>query len=56
VEEELQQPYQQARRDKEEFILQEKIVDMIKYGKRAVAHFPRREKQTADEIRIRKGG
>ena len=24
---------------------------MIKYGKRAVAHFPRREKQTADEIR-----
>ncbi|HRS66482.1 MAG TPA: diversity-generating retroelement protein Avd [Spirochaetia bacterium] len=51
MEEELQQPYQQARRDKEEFILQEKIADMIKYGKRAVAHFPRREKQTADEIR-----
>ncbi len=24
---------------------------MIKYGKRAVAHFPRRERQTADEIR-----
>ena len=50
MEEERQQPTQQVR-SKDEFILQEKIADMIKYGKRAVAHFPRREKQTADEIR-----
>ena len=33
------------------FILKEKIADMIKYGKPAVADFPRRERQTADEIR-----
>lgn len=33
------------------FILKEKIGDMMKYGKKAVAHFPRRERQTADEIR-----
>ena len=33
------------------FILKEKIADMIKYGKPAVANFPRRERQTADEIR-----
>lgn len=39
------------RRNKDEFILKEKIADMVKYGKRAVAHFPRRERQTADEIR-----
>lgn len=51
MEEKRQQPDQQVRRSKDEFILQEKISDMIKYGKRAVAHFPRREKQTADEIR-----
>ena len=50
MEEERQQPTQQVR-SKDEFILQEKIADMIKYGKRAVSHFPRREKQTADEIR-----
>lgn len=51
MEEERQQSTEQVRRDKDEFILQEKIADMIKYGKRAVAHFPRREKQTADEVR-----
>ena len=50
MEEERQQPTQQVR-SKDEFILQEKIADMIKYGKRAVSPFPRREKQTADEIR-----
>ena len=33
------------------FILKEKIADMMKYGKQAVANFPRRERQTADEIR-----
>ena len=33
------------------FILKEKIGDMMKYGKKAVAQFPRRERQTADEIR-----
>lgn len=33
------------------FLLKEKIADMIKYGKQAVANFPRRERQTADEIR-----
>lgn len=33
------------------FLLKEKIADMIKYGKKAVANFPRRERQTADEIR-----
>lgn len=33
------------------FILKEKIADMMKYGKKAVAYFPRRERQTADEIR-----
>jgi hypothetical protein len=33
------------------FILKEKIADMMKYGKKAVAPFPRRERQTADEIR-----
>lgn len=33
------------------FILKTKIEDMIKYGKKAVASFPRRERQTADEIR-----
>lgn len=29
----------------------QKIADMMKYGKQAVANFPRRERQTADEIR-----
>lgn len=33
------------------FLLKEKIADMMKYGKQAVANFPRRERQTADEIR-----
>lgn len=33
------------------FYLKEKIGDMMKYGKQAVANFPRRERQTADEIR-----
>jgi len=33
------------------FILKEKVADMIKYGKPAVAQFPKRERQTADEIR-----
>lgn len=33
------------------FKLKEKIADMMKYGKKAVANFPRRERQTADEIR-----
>lgn len=33
------------------FILKEKIGDMMKYGKKAVASFPRRERQTADAIR-----
>lgn len=33
------------------FILKEKIADMIAYGKPAVDNFPRRERQTADEIR-----
>lgn len=33
------------------FLLKEKIGDMMKYGKKAVATFPRRERQTADEIR-----
>lgn len=33
------------------FLLKEKIADMMKYGKKAVANFPRRERQTADEIR-----
>ena len=33
------------------FLLKEKIADMIKYGKKAGANFPRRERQTADEIR-----
>lgn len=51
MEEERQQPNQQVRRDRDEFILLEKIADMTKYGKRAVAQFPRRERQTADEIR-----
>ena len=38
-------------RDTTSFILKEKIADMLKYGKQAVANFPRRERQTADEIR-----
>lgn len=38
------QPYKQ-------FYLKTKIEDMMKYGKKAVASFPRRERQTADEIR-----
>lgn len=38
-------------RDTTSFILKEKIADMMKYGKQAVANFPRRERQTADEIR-----
>ena len=38
-------------RDTTSFILKEKIADMMKYGKQAVAKFPRRERQTADEIR-----
>ena len=33
------------------FYLKTKIEDMMKYGKKAVAPFPRRERQTADEIR-----
>jgi hypothetical protein len=33
------------------FILKEKIADMMKYGKQAVANFPRRERETAAEIR-----
>jgi len=33
------------------FILKEKIADMIKYGKPVVAQFPRRKRQTANEIR-----
>ena len=33
------------------FYLKTKIEDMMKYGKKAVAQFPRRERQTADEIR-----
>ena len=33
------------------FYLKTKIEDMMKYGKKAVATFPRRERQTADEIR-----
>ena len=37
--------------DATSFILKEKIADMMKYGKQAVANFPRRERQTADEIR-----
>lgn len=39
-------------RDTTSFILKEKIADMMKYGKQAVANFPRRERQTADEIRM----
>ena len=38
-------------RDTTSFILKEKIAAMMKYGKQAVANFPRRERQTADEIR-----
>ena len=38
-------------RDTTSFILKEKIADMMKYGKQAVVNFPRRERQTADEIR-----
>ena len=33
------------------FYLKTKTEDMIKYGKKAVAMFPRRERQTADAIR-----
>lgn len=33
------------------FYLKTKIEDMMKYGKKAIASFPRRERQTADEIR-----
>lgn len=32
------------------FVLKEKIADMMKYGKKAVAMFPRRERKTAEEI------
>lgn len=32
------------------FILKGKIEDMMKYGKKAVSNFPRRERRTADEI------
>ena len=35
----------------EPFKLKTKIEDMMKYGKKAVASFPRRERQTADAIR-----
>jgi hypothetical protein len=43
---------QDARHEtKSVFILKEKTADMMKYGKPAVAQFPRRERQTADEIR-----
>ena len=38
-------------RDTTSFTLKEKIADMMKYGKQAVVNFPRRERQTADEIR-----
>ncbi|MEG1894657.1 MAG: diversity-generating retroelement protein Avd [Oscillospiraceae bacterium] len=50
---ENEKPNEQHRYSKETtvFILKEKIADMMKYGKKAVANFPRREKQTADEIR-----
>lgn len=33
------------------FYLKTKVEDMMKYGKKAVASFPRRERQTADKIR-----
>ena len=39
-------------KDTTSFILKEKIADMIAYGKPAVDNFPRRERQTADEIRV----
>ena len=42
---------QQRNKEAAPFILKEKIADMMKYGKKAVAMFPRRERQTADEIR-----
>ena len=41
----------EGRYQQKPFLLKEKIADMHKYGKRAVDQFPRREKQTADEIR-----
>ena len=41
----------QQPREMTAFILEQKIADMIKYGKQAVENFPRREKETADEIR-----
>ena len=41
----------QPQRRETPFILKEKIGDMMKYGKKAVAYFPRRERQTADAIR-----
>ena len=37
--------------DSKGFILKTKIEDMMKYGKPAIANFPRAERQTADEIR-----
>ncbi|MEG1562166.1 MAG: diversity-generating retroelement protein Avd [Bacteroides sp.] len=46
-----EQEIQNREREREDFILLEKIADMTKYGKRAVAQFPRRERQTADKIR-----
>ena len=42
---------QQRNKESAPFILKEKIGDMMKYGKKSVAQFPRRERQTADEIR-----
>ena len=41
----------QESKDIQPFWLKTKIEDMMKYGKKAVASFPRRERQTADEIR-----
>ena len=40
----------EAERQATPFILKEKIGDMMKYGKKAVSNFPRRERRTADEI------
>lgn len=33
------------------FYLKTKVEDMMKYGKKAIVSFPRRERQTADKIR-----
>ncbi len=44
-------PSGQSRPDTRPFMIQEKILDMMKYGKPAVANFPGRERVLADEIR-----